>query len=118
MSQNENPSPNDPEALAVYLLEASARKGLGPFLELFRKDFASKIDFSQGYELLDDELPQFISEAQRQESGTFTLFVKATLKTGQPCRFLLRAIWMGDAKFGLGISEVPDGAQGMWAGWN
>jgi hypothetical protein len=98
---------NDPDALATSLLEVSARAHLKEFLSLARKDLIEKIDFTKGYEIMDDEMPYYIPKAQLEQKNTFTLFIKATLKTGEPFRFLLNTIWMGDAKFMVGIAEVP-----------
>jgi hypothetical protein len=99
---------NDPDALATSLLEVSARTHLKEFLSLARKDLVEKIDFTKGYDILDDEMPYYIPKAQLEQKNTFTLFIKTTLKTGKPFRFLLNTIWMGDAKFAVGIAEVPE----------
>jgi hypothetical protein len=101
---------NDPDALAISLLEVSARTHLKEFLSLARKDLVEKIDFTKGYEIMDDEMPYYIPKAQLEQKNTFTLFIKTTLKTGKPFRFLLNTIWMGDAKFLVGIAEVPENA--------
>lgn len=100
--------PNDPNALATSLLEVSARENLKEFLGLSRKDLVEKIDFTKGYEIMDDEMPYYVAHGKLEQNNAFTLFVKATLKTGKPIRFLLNTVWMGDAKFAVGVAEVPD----------
>ena len=96
------------EALAVSLLESAARKDLGEFLSMFRKDWAAKLDFTQPLTFLDAEMPLYVPAEQLNRENTFTFFVKATLKTGKSCRFILHTIWMGSAKFAVGIADVPD----------
>ena len=48
------------EALAVSLLESAARKDLGEFLSMFRKDWAAKLDFTQPLTFLDAEMPLYV----------------------------------------------------------
>ena len=71
---------NDPDALATSLLEVSARTHLKEFLSLAHKDLMGKIDFTKGYDIMDDEMPYYIPKAQLEQKNTFTLFIKTTLK--------------------------------------
>ena len=109
MSKNsDHRNSSDIDALAVKMLEISARADLSSFLNLFRKDYAKKIDFGKSYELLDDELPYYVPEEQLKMPKAFTLFVRATSTGGRPMRFLMHVIWIDDLKFAVGIAEVPD----------
>lgn len=108
MSQKFSSKASKPDAVAISLLETMARKSLQKFLEMFRRDWADKLDFTQNIEFLDAEAPLYIPEAQLKQENTFTLFVKATYLTGEPCRFIIHTIWMSFEQIAVGIADVPD----------
>jgi hypothetical protein len=100
--------PKDYDAAAVALLEAAARAGLGEFLKFSYPPFWEKMDFTKECEFLDAEMPHYMPKAYLEKKNSFTLFVRGTLKTGKKTRFLVNTVWMGDAKYAVGVSEVPD----------
>ncbi len=95
-------------AMSAKLLEAGARAELDGFLKISCKDFAATLDFTKGYEIMDEEMPYYVPKAYLEQKNSFTLFVKATLKTGKPCRFIANVVWLGNGKYAAGIANVPD----------
>jgi hypothetical protein len=103
-----NKAKNKNEIAAHYFYKA-ARKNLKGFLEMFKNDQADKLDFDKGYELLDDEMKNYVPQNYLQRKDAFNLFVKAHLKTGGSCRFLIHAIFdMDRGEINVGIADVPD----------
>lgn len=108
MSQKSSSKSSKPDVIAISLLETMARKSLQKFLEMFRRDWAAKLDFTKSIEFLDAEAPLYVPEAQLKQENSFTLFVKATSITGEPCRFIIHTIWMSFEQIAVGIADVPD----------
>jgi hypothetical protein len=94
--------------MSAKLLEAGARAELDGFLKISCKDFAATLDFTKGYEIMDEEMPYYVPKSYLEQENAFTLFVKATLKTGKSCRFLANVVWLGDGKYAVGIANVPN----------
>ena len=108
MKKDKAALPKDYYAAATALLESAARAGLGEFLQFSYPPFWEKMDFSKGCTFLDAEMPLYIPKSYLEKKNSFTLFVRGTLKTGKQTRFLVHTVWMGDAKYAVGVTEVPD----------
>lgn len=102
---------DDPNEISSLLFEKGARENLKDFLSLFRKDYCKKIDFDKGCELLDDALPYFVPRHYAERKDAFNLLVKAHLKKGGICYFLIHAIFaMEKGEINVGIADVPEKA--------
>ncbi len=104
-------SSKDPNVMSAAMFESVARDNVKDFLEFFRKDYCKKIDFDQGCELLDDAMPYFVPPHYSERKDAFNLFVKAHLKKGGVCYFLIHAIFaMEKGEIQVGIADVPEKA--------
>jgi hypothetical protein len=97
-----------PEFLAVSLLKDAAREALPEFMSIFRKDWFDKLDFEADHEILDDELPYYLTPEQLANPKEFSFFVRAKTKTGKTVRFVLNVIYVGELKYMVGLGEIPD----------
>jgi hypothetical protein len=96
-------------ALTALFFSDTARENLKDFLDMFRKDQSEKLDWDKGYEILDDEIGDYLPEYHLNKKDAFNLFVKAYLKTGEPCRFLINTIIdLEQGQIKVGIADVPD----------
>jgi protein-arginine kinase activator protein McsA len=101
-------SSEDPNEITSLMFEKVARDNVKDFLEFFRKDFCKKIDFGKGCVLLDEALPYFVPRHYAERKDAFNLFVKAHLKKGGVCYFLIHAIFaMEKGEIQVGIADVP-----------
>jgi predicted acetyltransferase len=104
-------SSKDPNEMSASMFESLARDNVKDFLQFFRKDYHDKIDFDKGCELLDDALPHFVPSHYTDRKDALNLFVKAHLKTGGVCHFLIHAVFaMEKGEIQVGIADVPDKA--------
>ena len=101
----------DPNEMSASMFETLARDNVKDFLEFFRKDYYEKINFDKPCELLDEALPYFVSSDYAARKDAFNLFVKASLKKGGVCHFLIHAIFaMEKGEIQVGIADVPQKA--------
>lgn len=104
-------SSQDPNAMSATMFEELARDNIKDFLEFFRKDYAAKIDFTKGCELLDEAMPYFLPPHHETRKDAFNLFVKAPLKKNGIGYFLIHAIFaMEKGEIKVGIADVPEKA--------
>jgi hypothetical protein len=104
-------SSKDPNEMTATLFESMARDNMKDFLEMFRKDYFKIIDFEIGCTFLDEEMPYFLPPHYVDKKDAFNLFVKAPLKKGGTCQFLIHAIFeMENGEIQVGIADVPDEA--------
>jgi protein-arginine kinase activator protein McsA len=104
-------SSQDPNEMSATMFETLARDNIKDFLQMFRKDYYEKIDFDKGCKFLDDALPHFVPAHYRERKDALNLFVKATLKDGDICHFLIHTIFtMEKGEIQVGIADVPDKA--------
>jgi protein-arginine kinase activator protein McsA len=104
-------SSQDPNEMSATMFETLARDNIKDFLQFFRKDYYEKIDFDKGCTFLDEALPHFVPAHYRERKDALNLFVKATLKKGGICHFLVHAIFtMQKGEIQVGIADVPDKA--------
>lgn len=100
---------NDPNATGAALLGSTARENLKDFFDFFRKDYATKIDWTKGYELLDAELGNYVSKQEMNQKDHFYLLVKAFDLHGNPFRFIINTIVeLSKGQLQVGIAEIPD----------
>jgi hypothetical protein len=101
----------DPNESTASMIEGMARENLKDFFEMFRKDYYKIIDFEKGCQILDDAMPYFLPPHYAERKDAFNLFVKAPLKKGGVCQFLIHAIFaMQKGEIQVGIADVPDSA--------
>ncbi len=104
-------SSQDPNEMSASMFETMARDNIKDFLQFFRKDYYEKIDFDKGCTFLDEALPHFVPLHYRKRKDALNLFVKATLKKGGICHFLIHTIFtMEKGEIQVGIADVPDKA--------
>jgi protein-arginine kinase activator protein McsA len=104
-------SSQDPNEMSASMFETLARDNMKDFLQMFRKDYYEKIDFDKGCTFLDEALPHFVPAHYRERKDALNLFVKATLKAGGTCQFLIHTIFkMEEGEINVGIADVPDKA--------
>jgi hypothetical protein len=104
-------SSEDPNEMTASMFETMARDNMKDFLKMFRKDYYEKIDFDKGCEFLDEALPHFAPPHYRERKDAMNLFVKATLKKGGVCYFLIHTIFtMERGEIQVGIADVPQKA--------
>jgi hypothetical protein len=104
-------SSKDPNAMSASMFESLARDNIKDFLQFFRKDYHEKIDFDKGCELLDEALPHFVPSHYTDRKDALNLFVKAHLKKGGVCYFLIHAVFaMEKGEIQVGIADVPEKA--------
>jgi hypothetical protein len=104
-------SSKDPNQTTASLIEGMARTNLKDFFEMFQKDYYKIIDFEKGCEILDEAMPYFLPPHYADQKDAFNLFVKAPLKKGGVCHFLVHAIFaMQKGEIKVGIADVPDSA--------
>ncbi|NJN34981.1 MAG: hypothetical protein HC817_12725 [Saprospiraceae bacterium] len=84
---NELFSSDDLTRMTVELTEEMTREELADFLKLFRKDYYDLIDFSKGYEVMDEVAPFFVPKAHADATNAFDLLIKATSKAGDTIYF-------------------------------
>jgi hypothetical protein len=97
------------DILAQPLLEVVVKEDLENLLRVSCKDFAETIDFSKGYEIIHDEMPHLM--VQDQQNTAYSLYAKATLKTGAICRFIANTVWLGRDNYSVDIKKMPNYAE-------
>ncbi len=90
---NELFSSGNPNQMTAQLAEEMTRTELENFLKLFGKDYYELIDFSKGYEIMDEATPYFVPEHYANDKNAFDLLVKATSKKGETIYFLIHTIF-------------------------
>jgi hypothetical protein len=104
-------SSKDPNEMSASLFASLARDNFKDFLQFFRKDYYSKIDFDKGCEFLDEALPHFVPSHYTDRKDALNLFVKAHLKKGGVEYFLIHAVFaMEKGEIQVGIADVPEKA--------
>ncbi len=99
---------NANELTALFFCD-TARENLKDFLDMFRKDQSEKLDWDRGYEILDDEIANYLPDYHLNKKDAFNLLVKAYSKTGEPCRFLINTIMdLEQGQIKVGIADVPN----------
>jgi hypothetical protein len=106
MQKNAVSTPNFRDVLAKPLLEVVVKEDLEYLLKVSCKDFAETIDFSKGYEIIEEDIPPLVAETE--PNNAYALFAKATLKTGKICRFVANTVWLGRDKYAVAIQKMPN----------